>query len=477
MMRKLLTSLVIMCMVGQSLVPVPTHSQERAWSDGSFPEIPAALFQDAQTDPADVNFASALVPVEGHPLDNQIFGRQRTDYKPVVPVGDTEDPSSLRVGGFRIRPYGSLWTSAVVASNRTNPGPFTLWVLPVGQSAETAFELDARRTRAGLDIEGPELNLLGSSFDTSAIIEVDFFGEFLTENSTGVRLREAYWQAESDGWTLLAGQTWDIINPLRPRTVNFSVGWAGGNIGFRRTQLRLERAIPLRVGELQWQGSINQDIIPDFRTVEGINRESAAYPVIMTRVGYRIPSGIGRGFQIGASGHIGETGFDFTLPGPPPLNIPPEDDARFKTWSVNLDLEIPLSSTLMLRGEGFHGSNLSPFLGGIGQGVCPCNRGTIHSSGGWGEVAKQWNDHFDSHLGGGIDDPANGDFLIGRSLNQFIFVNTFWRCNEQLSTGLELTWWRTAYTETRGGLIPPEELLPAGFNTSYVTEWTIRYDF
>ena len=39
----------------------------------------------------------------------------------------------------------------------------------------------------------------------------------------------------------MAGQNWDLMSPLLPSTVNYSVGWAGGNIGFRRMQLRADR--------------------------------------------------------------------------------------------------------------------------------------------------------------------------------------------------------------------------------------------
>jgi hypothetical protein len=331
----------------------------------------------------------------------------------------------------------------------------------------------------GLNVDGPEVAEDWGGLKTSGRVEIDFLGQFVTENASGVRLRHAYWQAENEQWQFLVGQTWDVISPLWPTTVNFSVGWAGGNIGFRRAQFRVQRIVRFRnAGELLVQASLNQDIIPDFPSEPDIRRESAAYPVIMTRVAYLLPNSLStRGSHIGLSGHYGETGFDFKQTGPPPLNLPPEDDARFKTWSVNLDSQFALSETTVLRGEAFHGANLSPFLGGIAQGVCPCVRRSIHSTGGWLEFAKFWSPKTETHIGSGIDDPANSDLQIGRGMNQFIFANQIWHLSDAITTGVEFTWWRTTYQEQRVGLIPPEQLEPVSSGSSYVTEWMLRYEF
>lgn len=380
---------------------------------------------------------------------------------------------------FRMVPYGSLWTNALYASQRTTPGPFTLWVLSRDMQGESVFEMDARRSRVGVNVNGPGISTGSSSFETDGRIEIDFFGDFLTENTTGTRLRHAYWEIRNDQWRCLIGQTWDLISPLRPRTLNFSVGWAGGNLGFRRTQLRLERTFHLANNQsLILQTSVNQDIVPDFQTNAAIRRESTGLPVLMERVAFAFPVPHGdQAAEIGFSGHFGETGFDFLEPGPPPLNLPPEDDARFKSWSVNIDAEIPLKRNLTFRGEFFHGANLSPYLGGIGQGVCPCLRTPIHSTGGWAELTKVWSTYTETRIGLGFDDPANGDMVAGRGLNQFAFANQLLHITGAISTGVEFSWWHTSYYESRVGIIPDSQLLPRTDGEAYVTEWMIRYDF
>ena len=66
-------------------------------------------------------------------------------------------------------------------------------------------------------------------------------GSLFNENQATIQIRHAYAEVYNDNFRLLAGQTSDLISPLVTHTVNYSVGWAGGNIGFRRMQVRYER--------------------------------------------------------------------------------------------------------------------------------------------------------------------------------------------------------------------------------------------
>ena len=121
--------------------------------------------------------------------------------------------------------------------------------------------------------------------------------------------------------------------------------------------------------EILVQGSLNQDITDDFPVDPGVRTETANYPVIQARCAFvwHHSECEGDATTVGISGHYGETGFDFLEPGPPPLNLPPLHNVRVKTWSFNVDFEVPLTSHTTVRGEYFRGANLSPFLGGIGR--------------------------------------------------------------------------------------------------------------
>lgn len=380
--------------------------------------------------------------------------------------------------GIKVIPYGSLWGSMVYANQRTNPGTFTLYVLSEDQQDEDVFFTDARRSRFGFNIEGPTLPTPGE-LKSGGKIELDFIGEFVDSNRAHARLRHIYWEAKNESHRFLVGQTWDVISPLFPRTLNFSVGWLGGNMGFRRAQFRYEHS-----GKLSddlawlWQASLNEGITADFPTDAGVVREASNYPVLETRGAISLnPDAGARASTLGLSAHVGETGFDFLDTGPPPINLPPVNDARFLTWSYNFDLSVPIGERTHLQAEFFHGKNLSAFFGGIGQGVCPCTRTPIESIGGWGDLQYAWNEWLNTHVGYGIDDPQNDDFLIGRTLNQFIFANAIVMLSPELSTGLEVSYWRTLYKDDREGLIPPDQLGPMLPGKAVIVEWMVRYDF
>ena len=78
------------------------------------------------------------------------------------------------------------------ASSRTIPGSFTLWVPSEEDQGESAIEIDVRRSRLGAHLYGSVIDVGQEEFESRGRVEVDFFGQFLTENRAGVRLRPAY---------------------------------------------------------------------------------------------------------------------------------------------------------------------------------------------------------------------------------------------------------------------------------------------
>ena len=404
--------------------------------------------------------------------------RQASPTANAVVIEQPQEPAWNK-GKFRIVPYGAFWADVTYATDRTSPGAYTLFVFSEEDQGEDALEIDARRTRLGLDIAGPSIMGLAGA-RTGGKVEIDFHGNFITENRASVLLRQGYWELKNDDFRVLIGQTSDVISPLLPRTLNYGFGYLGGNVGYRRTQLRAERFVSFSSdSQLILQGSLNQDIVTDFPTDTGIRREASNWPVVQARAAFTLgPRGDGDDpLTFGISGHIGETGFDFLSVGPPPLSLPPEDDARFRTWSFNVDVHVPLTDRCGVQGEYFTGANLSAFLGGIGQGVCPCMRVPIRSSGGWMNVWYDWTSTTHSHAGLGLDNPNDNDSLLGRSRNHFIFANILLDVTEHLSTGLEVTWWETLYHEERAGQIPDDQLSPSDPGRAVTIDWMIKYEF
>ena len=196
---------------------------------------------------------------------------------------DPSSGNSAATRGFQVVPYGALWGNMLYASQRVFPGEFTLFVFSAEDQPESALTTDARRSRLGLRIAGPPL--LDGHVRSQGRIEIDFLGEFVDANQPQARLRHVYWEAVSERHRFLIGQTWDVMSPLLPHTLNFSAGWFGGNVGFRRAQFRYEHhraSSPQRLHKLQL--SLNQDISPDFPTDEGVRRETSNYPVAEGRV-------------------------------------------------------------------------------------------------------------------------------------------------------------------------------------------------
>jgi hypothetical protein len=350
-------------------------------------------------------------------------------------------------GEYKIVPYGALWGSALYATERTSPGPYNLFVLSPTTEGEPDFEIDTRRTRLGLDVTGPTVPLFGGA-QSGAKVEVDFFGfqpPFAVlpvagiENRTGVLLRHAYAEVKNDDWHLLAGQTWDLISPLNPGTASYCVGWDGGNIGYRRMQIRLDRY--LHVSDacmVSLQGAICQNVITDANSTS--KPESVNWPIVEARLGFTLgdlcPGG--QPVTCGFSGHIGEQGFDFT-PGP--------NNDRIRTWSINGDLRVPITERFGFQGEFFTGDNLGTFLGGVGQGVNLVTQAGIRATGGWVEAWYDWTPRLHSHTGYGIDDPLDSGITAaaGRTYNQFLFGNLFFDVTKKLILGFEVTSWKTQY--------------------------------
>lgn len=382
-------------------------------------------------------------------------------------------------GDFKLVPYGMLWADMIYATQRNNPGSYTFWINSADVDPEDAFAIDARRSRLGFDITGPDIPLFHCA-SSSGRVEIDFEGEFVLENKGSVLLRHAYWQVKDEDFLFLFGQTSDIISPLVPGTLNYSVQWNAGNIGYRRAQFRAERYYNVSDRLLiTAQGSLNQDIVTDFTAEPGVRRESANWPVIQGRLAATLGP---RGEHclpavVGVSSHIGETGFDFLSAGPPPLSLPPEQNFRAITWSINGDVRIPFTPYFGFQGEVFTGENLSAFLGGIGQGVCGCLRGPVASTGGWMELWYDWNPRLHSHVGYNIDNPRDEDMLFGRSLNSAVFANIVYDLTPKLNMGFEVSHWRTEYMETRGGLIPDNLLRPDSPGEATIFQWMVMYGF
>jgi hypothetical protein len=267
-------------------------------------------------------------------------------------------------------------------------------------------------------------------------------------------LRHAYVEVKNQDFRLLFGQTWDVISPLNPGVLFYSVGWDGGNIGYRRTQLRGERYLPISdTFRLIAQGSLDTIAPSDTTgTAATYTAVSSGWPILEGRLAANVGR-IGDGclpWEFGVSSHIGEMIYDFRRTA---FNIPADETGvAEKTWSLNVDMRVPITPHFGVQGELFTGENLGPFLGCAGQsvdvvafGATLPTGGTIRSRGGWFDVWYDWTPRCHSHTGYSIDDPFDEDVTSGRIYNAFYFANVSYDLTAKFMVGLEYLNWKTIW--------------------------------
>jgi hypothetical protein len=348
-------------------------------------------------------------------------------------------------GDFSIVPYGILWGNMVSSTERTSPGSYTLFVQSASLQPESEFIIDARNTRLGIDVSGPQIPCLDCA-NSGGKVEIDFQNSVLsTENKGTLLLRHAYAEVKNEEFRLLFGQTWDVVSPLYPGMLMYSVGWDGGNIGYRRAQLRGERFLAFSDTSLATaQLSANQTVFEDGTT--DIRGETPNWPIMEGRVAWTVGER-GKGARpttVGLSGHIGDEQQDYKVV---------DRNRQNRTWSGNIDFRMPITERLGFQAECFTGENLGAFLGGIGQGINPVTLAGIRSSGGWCEIWYDWTPTFHSHVGYSIDDPVNADvqFAGAKTYNQFFFGNISYDMTKNFLVGLEVSSWKTIYYDLRPG--------------------------
>jgi len=401
----------------------------------------------AQRDP-NVTEENAQLRQRVETLEKQVEQLQATVKLPAaetapVPAGP-EAPAGLEPGKkplwstLDIQLYGYIKLDAAWDSSGVNPGDYVLFA-EQGREGDEEFNLTARQTRLGVRIKGPD----AGNMKASGVVEADFYGSAGAENKPNLLLRHAYMVFDwpDDTFSILAGQASDVISPLYPNTLNYTVLWDAGNIGYRHPQLRLTKS--LRVGNdmtLELAGAISRTIgdaellNPAF--TPGAN---AGFPTFQGRAALTFPW---FGFQpttVGLSGHWGREKYS--------------SGERFDSWSLNLDVLQPINPVVTVKGEVYVGANLDDYFGGIGQGVRTRTVGgttlfekAIGDRGGWLAVTLGPWGAWSFNAGAGLDDVHNNDVNAGaRTSNRSVFANAIYALNKSADIGVELSQWRTDY--------------------------------
>ncbi len=253
-------------------------------------------------------------------------------------------------------------------------------------------------------------------------------------------LRHAYLQISRGHWTLLAGQTSDLISPLVPRTVNYTVCWDQGNLGYRRPQFRLsawtdagEKArVSFAVAAARTLGGdLDKDSIDD-----GSDSE---IPTLQGRIAFSTKNCERLSMELGLSGHYGTEKHS-------------NDAEKIESWSACLDFKTAICKRLELSGEFFTGENLGAYLGGVGQTVNPLGE-EIAAMGSWAQVSFKPVAGVSLNAGYSLDDPDEKDLVIaeGSSQKSFIdkndvyFGSVFYNITENTQAMIEVSRLSTGY--------------------------------
>jgi len=341
-----------------------------------------------------------------------------------------------------IQLYGYLRLDAAYDSSRIDNGNYARWVERENtNSNDDQFNMTANQTRLGMLINGPD----SGSTKTSGRAEVDFYGAGAAENKAHLMMRHAYLKLDwpEHRFNIIAGQTSDVISPLLPSTVNYSVCWWTGNIGYRRPQIRFTKEVSRRENvDWKFEGAFARTIGRADAITGTESGEDAGFPSLQGRVSVTLPLYGPERSTIGFSAHRGKEEYDLAANG---------RDTEFTTWSVNMDLTQPIRSWLAIKAEVFTGENLDAYLGGIGQGVITDTTTAnyyeeIRSTGGWVAASLGPWEKMQFNTGVAMDEVERGNVNSGdRTVNRSWFGNMIYAVNKQTDVAFELSHWNTEY--------------------------------
>jgi len=351
--------------------------------------------------------------------------------------------SDLLGAGNQLKFYGFLRLDLDVDSQRANNDQTPLFITSadprIGKRGAGDFSMHPRLTRFGVDYSGPRIAALGDS-KLSGKLELDFENGG-SESRQIIRIRHGYLKMDWDNqFSILAGQTWDVVSPLFPTVNNDTLMWNAGNLGDRRPQFRL--AWEPKYGQGQWSfsgaaglmGAIDAQDLDNNGYRDG---EESGRPNAQARVGYAHSSWVkDQRASFGVSGFYGWLNTSRAIAG----------RTDFRSQLVNLDYTVPLNSRLSLRGEGWWGRNLSDVRGGVGQGINLANGREIRARGGWSELSLRLFRRWSLHPGYTTDDPVDADISGGgRTRNRAFYVGNRITPGGNFLLGFDYLRWRTDY--------------------------------
>ena len=320
---------------------------------------------------------------------------------------------------------------------------------------DNEFKMTARSSRVGLILKGDE----SAALKSSAKVEFDFSNGG-SETSNTPRIRHAYLELEmpDSNFSILAGQTWDVIAPVLPPTIDNSVLWFQGDTGMRRTQFRLTQKIPLGGDTTaKLEGALARQIGSATNMNGYDSGDDSGIPSLQGRASITTPLFSGLKSTFGVSGLYGQEEYD--------IDSDNDENVDLDSWLVAFDMSVPLSNSTKVVGEIYTGANTGRVGGAINQTVSTSfadvdgdleNELTgaeeIESTGGWFALSQKLSDKV-TVSGGYAHDNVDADTIVAgnRQSNQTAFANVIYYPLKNVKTGFEFAHNKTEYQDGNDG--------------------------
>ncbi len=341
--------------------------------------------------------------------------------------------------------YGYIKLDAAYDSSRLENGDFANYVLSESDATtedDAEFNMTINQTRLGLKLGG----LDSGGMKVSGKVEVDFYGGGTAPNKPRILVRHAYAKLDWEEYDLsvIAGQTSDLVSPLFPSTLNYTVMWWQGNIGYRRPQLRLTKGFNLEgaVERIEFAVAATRNIGRATGFDPGDSGEDEGAPGFQARASVKFKLLTDKSTVLGVSGSVHGEEYDTDVD---------DESTDYDSSMICVDFTVPVTDWLLVKGEFFSGKNLDTFFGGIGQGINAAGEDEIQATGGWvtATLTPPTLEDWTFNAGVGVDDPKNQDLAAGaRSRNLAMYCNAIYSLGGGVSMGVEVLQLETKYNGT-----------------------------
>ncbi|HOB52728.1 MAG TPA: hypothetical protein PK176_01970 [Acidobacteriota bacterium] len=302
----------------------------------------------------------------------------------------------------------------------------------------TTFDLSPRPSRLGarFHLPGPA----GSA--VSGRVETDFVTASGTENSPNLRLRHAYAEIAwaDSGFSLLGGQTYDIIAPLQTDTIDYPTEQWPGDVGYRRPLLRVRQTFgpdPARRFTLEGAVARITGVVEDGFTEPATS--TVRMPAVQARAAGTWPLFGGRGSTFGVWGHYGSKQHHLSYAG---------DQVQLTSWSVGMDADIWLTPQFEIMSEFWRGVTMDTYYWSdqIEMPLGDTTFRSVDSTGGWATLTWRQSPALRFNLGAGFHDPADHKLDGAEEFTHVVsyFGNFFYDFDEHWEVGMEFSWWHAA---------------------------------